>query len=232
MTLDCTPHFSLVSSSHMKLRCEYNHLYLLFTITNTYFRYNSRSAVDWLQEVISPGISNSTMSAFSTNNSDSMTLIVPKLCDDGDKPGSMLICHPFLLFWHCLLSLTAPLQLPYNVTYHVTHATQCDVLASAHTQHYYRHLIILVIGFRYSTQAPHFTAPFMPYMTLLGFMCPGLSKLTRSQTLSHHAINKPHDMLPLSHSPSPDQLPLLCTPLVLLLIMQSMVFMLQHSHLP
>ena len=38
--------------------------------------------------------------------------------------------------------------------------------------------------------------------------------LIRSQVLSHHTINKPHEMLPLSHSPSPDQLPLLCTPLV------------------
>ena len=111
MTLHHTPHFSLVSSSHMKLRCEYNHLYLLFTITNTYFRYNSRSAVDWLQEVISPGISNSTMSAFSTNNSDSMTLIVPKLCDDGDEPGSPLclyathFCFSDIAYWawlhHC-----------------------------------------------------------------------------------------------------------------------------------
>ena len=35
----------------------------------------------------------------------------------------MLICHLFSLFWHCLLSLTAPLQLPYNVTYHITHMT-------------------------------------------------------------------------------------------------------------
>ena len=71
-----------------------------------------------------------------------------------------------------------------------------------------------------------------PHMTLLGFLCPGLGKLIRSQALSHHTINKPHDMLPLSHSLSPDQLPLLCTPLVLLLIMQSMVFALQHLHLP
>ena len=80
--------------------------------------------------------------------------------------------------------------------------------------HYYRHLIILVIGFRCSTQATHFTAPFTPHMALLGFMCPGLGKLIRSQVLSHHTINKPRDTLPLSHSPSPDQLPLLCTPLV------------------
>ena len=43
-------------------------------------------------------------------------------------------------------------------------------------------------------------------------MCPGLGKLIRSQALSHHAINKPHDMSPFSHSPSPDQLPFLCTP--------------------
>ena len=88
------------------------------------------------------------------------------------------------------------------------------MLTSACTWHYYRHLIILVIGFRCSTQVPHFTAPFMPHMTLLGFMCPGLGNFIRSQVLSHHTINKPHDMLPLSHSLSPDQLPLLCTPLV------------------
>ena len=31
---------------------------------------------------MSPGISNSTMSAFSMNNSDTMTLVVLKLCDD------------------------------------------------------------------------------------------------------------------------------------------------------
>ena len=79
-------------------------------------------------------------------------------------------------------------------------------------QHYYRHLIILVIGLRCSTQAPCFTAPFMPHMTLLGFMCPGLGKLIRLQALSHHTINKPHDTLLFSHSLSPDQLPLLCTP--------------------
>ena len=42
----------------------------------------------------------------------------------GDEPGSpMLICHPFSLFWHCLSSLTTPLQLPYNATYHVNHMT-------------------------------------------------------------------------------------------------------------
>ena len=41
-----------------------------------------RSAANRLQEVMSPGISNSTMSAFSTNNSDTMTLAVPKLHDD------------------------------------------------------------------------------------------------------------------------------------------------------
>ena len=54
----------------------------------------------------------------------------------------------------------------------------------------------------------------MPHMTPLGFMCPGLGKLIRSWVLSHCTINKPHDMLPLSYSPSPNQLPLLCTPLV------------------
>ena len=35
----------------------------------------------------------------------------------------MLICHPFLHLQHCLLSLTPPLQLPCDVTYHTTHAT-------------------------------------------------------------------------------------------------------------
>ena len=104
----------------------------------------------------------------------------------------MLICHPFLLFWHCLLSLS-------------------DMIASTHTQHFYRHLIILVIGLRCSTQAPCFTAPFMPLMTLLGFMCPGPGKLIRSWALSHCAINRPHDTSLFSHSPSPDQLLLLCT---------------------
>ena len=79
-------------------------------------------------------------------------------------------------------------------------------------QHYYRHLTILVIGLRCSTQAPCFTAPFMPPMTLLGFMCPGPGKLIRSWALSHHAINRPHDTSLFSHSPSPDQLLLLCTP--------------------
>ena len=34
---------------------------------------------------MSPGISNSTMSAFSTNNSDTMTLVVPKLHDNGSN---------------------------------------------------------------------------------------------------------------------------------------------------
>ena len=123
----------------------------------------------------------------------------------------MLICHLFLLFQHCLLSLTTPLQLPYNATYHTNHATWHDAITSTHTQHYYRHLIILVIGLRCSTQAPCFTAPFIPHMTLLGFMCPGPGKLIRSQALSHHAINRPHDTLLFSHSLSPDQLPLLCT---------------------
>ena len=54
----------------------------------------------------------------------------------------------------------------------------------------------------------------MPHMTLLGFMCPGLGKSIRSWVLSHHAINKPHDMSPLSYSLSPDQPLLLYTPLV------------------
>ena len=85
------------------------------------------------------------------------------------------------------------------------------MITSAHMQHYYRHLIILVIDLRHSTQAPCFTAPFMPPMTLLGFMCPGPGKLIRSRALSHCTINMPHDMLLFSHSPSPDQLPLLFT---------------------
>ena len=123
----------------------------------------------------------------------------------------MLIGHPFLLFWHCLLSLTAPLWPPYHATYCANHATWHNVIDSACTQHYYRPLIILVIGLRRSTQAPCFTAPFMSPMTLLGIMCPGPGKLIKSQALSHHAINRPHDTSLFSHSPSPDQLPLLCT---------------------
>ena len=78
-------------------------------------------------------------------------------------------------------------------------------------RHYYRPLIILVIGLRCSTQAPCFTAPFMSPMTLLGFMCPGPGKLIRSQALSHCAINRPHDTSLFSRGLSPDQLPLLCT---------------------
>ena len=123
----------------------------------------------------------------------------------------MLIGNPFSLFWHCLLSLTAPLRPPYDVTYHTNHTTWCNTIASTHMWHYYRPLITLVIGLRCSTQAPCFTAPFMSPMTLLGFMCPGLGKLIRSWALSHCAINRPHDMSLFSHSPSPDQLPLLCT---------------------
>ena len=85
------------------------------------------------------------------------------------------------------------------------------MIAYARTQHYHRPLIILVIGLRRSTQAPCFTASFMSPMTLLGFMCPGPGKLIRSWALSHCTINRPHDMLLFSHSPSPDQLPFLCT---------------------
>ena len=85
------------------------------------------------------------------------------------------------------------------------------MITSARMQHYYRPLIILVIGLRRSTQAPCFTVPFMPPMTLLGFICPGPGKLIRSQALSHHAINRLHDTSLFSHSLSPDQLPLLCT---------------------
>ena len=77
--------------------------------------------------------------------------------------------------------------------------------------HYYRHLIILVIGLSHSTWAPCFTAPFMPPITLLGFICPGLGKLIRSWALSHCTINRPHDTSLFSHSLSPDQQPLLCT---------------------
>ena len=124
----------------------------------------------------------------------------------------MLICHPFLTLPiepDCTTMTAMQCDLPCN---------PCDLvqpmLTSTHTQHYHRHLIVLVIGFRHNTQAPHFTAPFMPHMTLLGFMCPSLGKLIRSWVLYHCTINKPHDILPLSHSPSLDQLPLLCTPLV------------------
>ena len=59
------------------------------------------------------------------------------------------------------------------------HNLAWPMLTSTHTQHYHRHSIILVIGFRHSTQALHLTAPFMPHMTLLGFMCPGLGKSIR-----------------------------------------------------
>ena len=47
--------------------------------------YNLRLAAIRIQEVMSPGNSNSMMSAFSTNNSDTMTLAVLKLCDDGSN---------------------------------------------------------------------------------------------------------------------------------------------------
>ena len=144
----------------------------------------------------------------------------------------MLIGHSFSLFWYGLLSLTSPLQPSYDATYHMNHATWCDAIASAHTQHYYRPLIILVIGLRHSTQAPCFTAPFMSPMTPLGFMCPGPGKLIRSQALSHHAINRPHDTLLFSHSLLPDKLPFYVPPLVLLVIMQSTALAPQCPHLP
>ena len=41
---------------------------------------------------MSPGISNSTMSAFSTNNPDTMTLVVPKLCNDGSNWANYESC--------------------------------------------------------------------------------------------------------------------------------------------
>ena len=41
---------------------------------------------------MSPGISNSTMSAFSTNNSDTTTLVVPKLCNDGSNWANYKPC--------------------------------------------------------------------------------------------------------------------------------------------
>ena len=47
--------------------------------------YNLRLAANRIQEVMSPRNSNSTMSAFSTNNSDTMTLAVPKLHNDGSN---------------------------------------------------------------------------------------------------------------------------------------------------
>ena len=59
--------------------------YLLFIKANTYLSYILRSAVIRIQEVMSPGNSNSTMSAFTTNNSDTMTLAVPKLHNDGSN---------------------------------------------------------------------------------------------------------------------------------------------------
>ena len=69
----------------MKLRHEYYILHLLFTKTNTYLSHILRSAAIRFQEVMSPGNSNSTMSAFSTNNPDTMTLAVLKLHDDGSN---------------------------------------------------------------------------------------------------------------------------------------------------
>ena len=86
----------------MKLRHECYSLYLLLILTNTYLRYLSRYNIIYIfiykaetylsrlaanrfQEVMSPRNSNSTMSAFSTNNSDTMTLVVPKLCNDGSN---------------------------------------------------------------------------------------------------------------------------------------------------
>ena len=47
--------------------------------------YLSRLAANRIQEVMGPGISNSTMSAFSTNNPDTTTLTVLKLCNDGSN---------------------------------------------------------------------------------------------------------------------------------------------------
>ena len=85
MTLHHAPCLSLVSFSLTKLRCEYYILHLLFTKTNTYLRYILRSAVNRFQEVMSPGNSSSTMSAFSTNNSNTTTLAVLKLHDDGSN---------------------------------------------------------------------------------------------------------------------------------------------------
>ena len=76
------PHLSLVSSLFTELRHECYSLYLLLILTNTYLRYLSRSAANRIQEVMSPGNSNSMMSAFSTNNPDTTTLAVPKLHDD------------------------------------------------------------------------------------------------------------------------------------------------------
>ena len=47
--------------------------------------YNLRSAAIRIQEVMSPRNSNSTMSAFTTNNSNTTTLAVPKLRNDGSN---------------------------------------------------------------------------------------------------------------------------------------------------
>ena len=89
-----------------------------------------------------------------------------------DGPGSPLcsyathFCFYNIAFWASL----------HHCDCHVMQPTVWPMLASTSTQHYYRHSIVPVIGFKYNTQAPHFPAPFMPHMTLLGFMCPGLGK--------------------------------------------------------
>ena len=61
----------------------------------------------------------------------------------------MLICHPFLTLPiepDCTTMTAMQCDLPCN---------PCDLvqpmLTSTHTQHYYRHLIVLVIGFRHNT---------------------------------------------------------------------------------
>ena len=103
MTLCHVPHLFLISSSPMKLRCEY-YLYIFYLLnTNIYLGYNLRSAANRIQEVMSPGNSNSTMSAFSTNNPDTTTLVVPKLRDDGSnwadyEPRIQRVCQVWEIY--------------------------------------------------------------------------------------------------------------------------------------
>ena len=60
-------------------------VFTIYIFTYEAETYNLRSAAIRIEEVMSPGNSNSTMSAFSTNNSDTTTLAVPKLHDDGSN---------------------------------------------------------------------------------------------------------------------------------------------------
>ena len=60
-------------------------MFIIYIFTYEAETYNLRSAANRIQEVMSPRNSNSTMSTFSTNNSDTTTLAVPKLRDDGSN---------------------------------------------------------------------------------------------------------------------------------------------------